>query len=337
MAAPLYLTEQGSTLSRRGRRLLVTKDGETLAQAALIGVSQVIVFGNVNVTTPALQLLLQENVETVLLSSAGRFYGRLVGAASAHGSLRVAQVLRSQDPVFALGLAQRFVHAKIHNMRVILLRYGRRQDNEELRVAGDALGDLIDGSESCRTINSLSGVEGRATAIYFGAWKALVKAPWRFDARRRRPPTDPVNVLLSFGYTLLSQNIVSAVLTSGLDPQIGFLHQLNYNRPSLALDLMEEFRPVIVDSVVLRCLNNGILTPADFRPGEEGEYPLVLEQEGMKRFIREMEARFEQTIKHPHSGDSVSYRRLFLEQAYGVARLLREGQPPAAYPAYLIR
>jgi CRISP-associated protein Cas1 len=127
------------------------------------------------------------------------------------------------------------------------------------------------------------------------------------------------------------------VLTSGMDPQVGFLHQLHYNRPSLALDLMEEFRPVIVDSVVLSCLNNEILTPADFRPGEEDEYALVLMQDGMKRFIREMETRFEQSIKHPQTGDSLTYRRLFLEQAYGVARLLREGQSPALYHPHLIR
>jgi CRISPR-associated protein Cas1 len=337
MPAPLYLTEQGSSLSRTGRRLIVTKSGETLAQVPLISVSQVVVFGNVSITTPALQLLLQENVETVLLSSAGRFYGRLVGPTSAHGSLRVAQVLRSQDPAFALGLAQRFVHAKIHNMRVILQRYARRQDDDSLRACVSALDGLLDGAERCQTINSLSGMEGRATAIYFGAWKGLVNPPWRFDTRQRRPPTDPVNVLLSFGYTLLSQNILSAVLTSGMDPQVGFLHQLHYNRPSLALDMMEEFRPVIVDSVVLRCLNNQILTPADFRPGEEDEYPLVLMQDGMKRFIREMETRFEQSIKHPQTGDSLTYRRLFLEQAYGVARLLREGQSPALYQPHLIR
>jgi CRISPR-associated protein Cas1 len=337
MPAPLYLTEQGSALNREGRRLIVSKQGETLAKVALIQVSQVIVFGNVSITTPALQLLLQENVETVLLSSAGRFYGRLVGPKSAHGSLRVAQVMRSQDTSFALALARRIVSGKIHNMRIILQRYARRQDDETLRDNVEALAGLLDGCERCQTINSLSGMEGRATAIYFGAWKSLLKPPWRFDTRNRRPPTDPVNVLLSFGYTLLSQNVLSAVLTSGMDPQVGFLHQLDYNRPSLALDLMEEFRPIIVDSVVLRCLNNDILTPADFRPGEEGEYPLVLEQEGMKRFIRELESRFEQTIKHPDTGNSLTYRRLFLEQAYQVARILREVQPGHSYQPHLVR
>lgn len=256
MRHPLYLVEQGSRLTKRGRRLSVVQDNDVVAQVALVQVSQVIVFGNVSITTLALQLLLREGIEVVLLGRTGRFYGRLIGEQNGNGALRVAQLQRSQEQDFALQTARRFVTGKLHNLRVILQRYARRAasgsnhwEASTLRHAVNGIGDMLVRVDACQTINSLSGVEGRGTAAYFRAWKELLKPPWRFDRRMRRPPPDPVNVLLSFGYTLLTQNIWGAVLTAGLDPYVGFLHQLNYNRPSLPLDLMEEFRPVIVDSV----------------------------------------------------------------------------------------
>lgn len=322
MRQPLYLTEQGCKLSRQGRRLLVTKADATLAQVAVLQVSQVIVFGNVQITTPALRLLLDEGVETVLLSQHGQFYGRLVGAPSGHATLRVAQVVRSRDARFAHTTAQQIVAGKLHNLKVFLQRYARRQESATIRAAAESVDALLQRAPRTQTLNSLLGVEGQASAIYFGVWKALLKSPWSFAQRIRRPPTDPVNVLLSFGYTLLQQNILGAVLTAGLDPYVGFLHQLSYNRPSLALDLMEEFRPLIVDSVVLRCLNNGIVTPEDFTPGEDAEQPLVLGREGVQRFIRELEARLTQEFTHPRTGERITYRRLFLLQAYALAATL---------------
>ncbi|MCC9078462.1 CRISPR-associated endonuclease Cas1 [Litorilinea aerophila] len=337
MRAPLYLLEQGSKLSCQSRLLVVTKQGQTLARLPLIQVSQVLVFGNVEITTPALKRLLDEGIEVVLLSQRGRFYGRLVGATGGNGGLRVAQILRSQDSTFALHLARHFVRAKLHNCRVLLQRYARRQGEPQVQAAVEGLERALDQVEHCRTINSLSGVEGRGTAVYFGAWKSLLKPPWHFHRRLRRPPPDPVNVLLSFGYTLLSQNILGAVLAVGLDPYVGFLHQLQYNRPSLALDLMEEFRPVVVDSVVLRCLNNGILQPEHFQPGEAHQRPVVLVDEGVKRFVREMEQRLEQEIQHPQTGERVTYRRLFLQQVYSLARALQAEGGGDDYTPHLIR
>ncbi len=306
MRHPLYLVEQGSRLSREGRRLVVSKADQILARVPVLQVSQVVVFGNVDITTPTLKLLLDEGIEVVLLSVRGRFYGRLVGPTSGNGALRVAQVLRSQDEAFAVETARTIVQAKIHNMRTFLQRYRRRQPHPSLAAAVDGLAEMQARSERCRTLNSLSGVEGRATAIYFGAWRHLINPPWQFEGRARRPPPDPVNVLLSLGYTLLMQNVWGAVLTAGLDPYVGFLHRLDYNRPSLALDLMEEFRPLIADSVALRCLNNHIVTPEDFEPGEEPDRPVVLRQEGMRRFLRELEHRFTQEFKHPETGERVT-------------------------------
>lgn len=322
MRNPLYVLEQGAKLNREGRRITVSKDGETLAQVAVIQVSQVVLFGNIQVTTPALRLLLDEGVEVVLLSEEGRFYGRLVGAPGGHGALRVNQVLCSQDLTISLKLAQQMVYGKLHNIKVFLQRYARRLESETIHLAAIGVDQQLQRVTRTTVHNSLMGVEGQGTAIYFGVWKALLQPPWRFEGRVRRPPTDPVNVLLSFGYTVLLQNILGAVLTAGLDPYVGFLHRLEYNRPSLALDLMEEFRPLIVDSVVLRCLNNGIIKEEHFRPGEEEDRPIILAPEGVRLFVRELETRFTQTFKHPESGEQVTYRRLFLLQAYALARAL---------------
>jgi CRISPR-associated protein Cas1 len=334
---PLYVLEQGAKLNRDGRRITVSKDGETLAQVAVIQVSQVVLFGNIQVTTPALRLLLDEGVEVVLLSEEGRFYGRLVGAPGGHGALRVKQVLCSQDLAISLKLAQQMVYGKLHNVKVFLQRYARRLESETIHLAAIGVDQQLQRVTRTTVHNSLMGVEGQGAAIYFGVWKALLQPPWRFEGRVRRPPTDPVNVLLSFGYTVLLQNILGAVLTAGLDPYVGFLHRLEYNRPSLALDLMEEFRPLIVDSVVLRCLNNDIIKQEHFRPGEEGERPIVLAPEGVRLFVRELETRFTQSFKHPESGEQVTYRRLFLLQAYALARALNPSGAAEPYRPFLAK
>lgn len=336
MRSPLYLVEQGSKLSREGRRLVVAKEGTTLAQVSTVQISQVIVFGNIQITTPALRLLLEENIEVVLLSEHGQFYGRLVGTESGNGSLRVAQVLCSRDSAFALRTAQQMVYGKIHNSKVFLLRYARRLESEPLRALADRLTELLGRVGRTENHNSLMGVEGIASAIYFGAWKELLHEPWALAKRERRPPPDPVNVLLSFGYTVLTQNVLGAIQTAGLDPHVGFLHQLSYNRPSLALDLVEEFRPVIVDSVVLRCLNNGILQPGHFLPGE-GDLPVVLDDNGKRLFIRELEARLMQEFKHPDSGETVTWRRVLLLQAYRLAGTLDLSAQGGTYQPFLVR
>jgi len=335
MRHPLYLVEQGCRLGREGRRLLVSKEGVTLEQIALIQISQVIVFGNIQITTPALQLLLDEGIEVTLLSQHGQFYGRLVGPSGGNGALRVAQVVRSRDVAFALRTAQQMVYGKVHNIKVFLQRYARRLDAPKVNSAAESIAGLLQRVGRTETINSLMGVEGQASAIYFGIWKDLLHAPWVFEKRVRRPPTDPVNVLLSFGYTILTQNVLGAVQTAGLDPFVGFLHQLTYNRPNLALDLVEEFRPIVVDSVVLRCLNNNIILPGHFVDGED-DAPILLDDNGKRLFIRELEARLMQEFKHPESGDTVNYRRVMLLQAYRLAGTLDLEGAGGIYQPFLV-
>jgi len=336
MRHPLYLVEQGSKLSRSGRRLTVTKDENTLASAAVLQISQVIVYGNIQITTPALQLLLDEGIELVFLSMNGKFYGRLTGEVSGNGTLRVAQVLASQDAPFALATAQSIVAGKLHHMKLFLGRYARRKEEPALSEATARIDAMISQTSRCQTINSLMGVEGRATAVYFQSWRSLLKGDWRFEKRVRRPPTDPVNALASFAYTLLGQNVMSAVQAAGLDPYIGFLHQLSYNRPSLMLDLVEPFRSIVADSVVMRCLNNEIITKAHFETGNETR-PIQLTQDGIRLFIRELETRLTQPFKHPVSGEQIHFRRLFLLEAYALAQTLPKRNPSEPFKPFRAR
>ncbi len=333
---PLYVVEQGCKVSRRGRRLVVTLGEEELTQAAILNVSRLVLFGNIQVTTQAIHLLLDEGVELVYLSERGHFHGRLVGASGGNAPLRIAQVLAGQNEAFALATARACVRGKLHNMRIFLQRYARRRQVEALSDAVAKIGELIRGLDRAGTIARLMGLEGRATAIYFSGWPHLLKSPWRFEKRVRRPPTDPTNVLLSLGYTLLMQNVSSAVSAVGLDPYIGFLHQVEYNRPSLALDLVEEFRPLIADSIALRCLNNDILLPVHFQAGA-GPQPIRLSSEGVRLFIREFETRLGQKFTHPQTGERLDYRRLFFLQAQAMARTLPAQDPARVYEPFLAR
>lgn len=326
---PLYITTQGAKLRYRKRRLVVEKDDDEITAIPAIHVDQVLLFGNVSVTTPALSFLLKNDVATSFLTLRGRYKGRLVGPMGGHGRLRLRQYERANDADWALKTARAIVTIKLHNTRTLLRRYARRIESPsapKLSDAADQLSTLIARAERCRTVNSLNGVEGRGAAIYFSLFRYLIRAPgWTFEKRNRRPPRDPVNALLSFTYTVLTHQVESAVRAVGLDPYIGFLHQAAYNRPSLALDLVEEFRPIVADSVVLRCLNNQIILPDHFSYETEGKYPVLLDEEGRGRIIRELETRLNLKFKHPDRGERVTYRRCFELQARRLARCLQTG------------
>ncbi len=323
---PLYIVEQGARLSIEQRRLLVHKDETLILKAPLAHTSAVVIFGNVSVTTPAMKRLMQAGVDVLFLSYHGAYEGRLVGPLSKFGLLRQQQYARVHDKPFNLALAQRIVRGKCLNMRVLLLRYHRSRHDPALAAVIERLAWLADRALRTTQLSALLGVEGSASAAYFSVLRRLFKRDWPFSQRLRQPPPDPVNVLLSFGYTLLTRDIEASVALVGLDPYIGILHSIEYGRPSLALDLMEEFRAIVVDSVVLRCLNNDLILPADFSPGD-AQRPVVLSEAGCRRFIQAYEERVATQIRHPHTGETMTYRRAFEIQTRLLARCLRDGQP----------
>ncbi len=329
---PLYVSTQGARLACRVRRLVVEKDDRVLTTVPAAHVSQVVLLGNVSVTPPALSFLLAQGIEVVFLTVDGRYKGRLVGAERGNGLLRLRQYARVSDPDGSLGVARALVTAKLHNLRTLLRRYARRTEEPErasaLSDAADRLSDLIPQAEGARTLGSLHGVEGRGSAVYFSVFRHLITVPgWRFEKRARRPPPDPVNALLSFGYTLLTHQMEWAVWTVGLDPYLGFLHRPESNRPSLALDLIEPFRPILVDSLVLRCLNNEILRPDHFEENPEGPYPIRLGDEGRSRFLREWEGRLNLELTHPQTGERMDYRRCLEVEVRRLAHAIQTGEP----------
>jgi len=321
---PLYVVQQNAKLRIHNRRLQVELDGEALVSLPLSQVSQVVLFGNIGLTTPAIDALLAQNSEVVFLTQRGEYRGRLIGAETPHVPLRRAQYARLGQADFALSLAKSFVAAKLSHQRALLLRHNREHGDAQMAEAAEQIGQALQAIPRKTAISALLGLEGSATAAYFRGLRRLFAEEWKFDERNRRPPRDPVNVLLSFGYTLLAQAAFSAVQTVGLDPYAGFLHEVVYNRPGLALDLMEEFRPV-VDGVVLWCCRGGQLTPADFTPGP-AERPVILQEAGQKRFIQAYEQRLEQRFTHPLRGMQFTLRQCMIEQARQIADCIQSGR-----------
>ncbi|GAB4434088.1 MAG: CRISPR-associated endonuclease Cas1 [Anaerolineae bacterium] len=315
---------------------MVKKDEQELQSIPLLKIDQVLIFGNVGITTPALTWLMSQEIEVIFCDQHGRFKGRVVGPSSGHSKLRRLQYRRAETPAFALNAARAMVQAKLRNSRTLLLRYNRELHQPELAAAAERLAELQGRADRVNTVNSLLGVEGVGAAVYFEALPRLFKHDhWRFSTRERRPPTDPINVLLSFGYTLLSRQLEFAVERVGLDPYLGFLHADSYNRPSLALDLTEEFRSIVVDSVVLRCINSELITPANFTAQPDNpERPVLLDEAGRNRFIQEFEARLAITFTHPALQEKVTYRRCFELQARDMARAI---QSDGLYQPFVVR
>lgn len=325
---PLYIVQQGAKIRVRNQRLQVELEGETdpdtLISLPLSHVSEVVLFGNIGLTTPAIDCLLGEDIQVVFLSSTGEYRGRLNGPLSPHVPLRRAQYRCLDQPVFILQMARGFVRAKLEHQRAMLQRRFRERPDPDIEGAVLQQKNALAAVDHKTALSSLRGLEGSATAAYFGAYRRLFAPDWRFTSRLRRPPPDPVNVLLSLGYTLMSELTASAVQAVGLDPYAGFLHEYVYNRPALGLDLLEEFRPV-VDGIVLWACRGGQITPADFSPGPP-ERPVVLSEAGLKRFLRAFEQRMEQPFTHPLRGVRMPLRQCLLEQARQVAACIQSGQ-----------
>ncbi|MCW3053150.1 MAG: CRISPR-associated endonuclease Cas1, partial [Chthonomonadales bacterium] len=264
----LYVQEQGAYLKKRDERLIVELNRETVREIPLVNLEQVVCFGNVQVSSQTLALLLEQNVELCFLTMHGKFRGRLVGEVARNGRLRQAQCRVASDPVAELALAARFVLGKLRNQRVLLMRHARQYAPDEaggLRAAADTLADGMRALLTVPSLEVLRGIEGQAATVYFGAFQLLLRQPgFSFQTRQKRPPTDPVNALLSFAYTLVANELLSAIHTVGLDPYVGFLHAERHGKSSLGFDLVEEFRACFADALVLSVINNRILTPEDF-------------------------------------------------------------------------
>jgi CRISPR-associated protein Cas1 len=330
----LYVTQQDAVLRKTDERLKVTQNSTTLLDVPMIKVSSVVLFGRVTVTAATVQALLEHQIALCYLSQHGRYVGRIEPALSKNSLLRAAQYRAAFNPATTLTLARHMVRGKLSNMRVFLQRANRGLDDPALTQAVERLKMQLLAVDAADSTEQLRGMEGAGSAVYFGVFGNLIKAEGlSFTKRVRRPPTDPVNALLSFGYALLANDLHSAINTVGFDPYQGYLHVGHYGRPSLALDLMEEFRPLIVDSVVLLCLNKRIIGPEDFTV-ELGNV-CRLSEAARKKFLVQYEERKNTEIQHPIFDYKVTYQRCFELQARLLAKYLQD--EIAEYPPLMTR
>lgn len=348
----LYLTEDRALVRRDTEDCLLVQiperhdaNGVVLTPASkkrlpLIKIEHVVVLGEVTLTASALHLLLEKNIEVHFLSHHGQFKGSLLPALSKNALLRLAQHQAHHTLLQRGELARRFVIGKLSNQRVMLQRANRRrtvpllereidqiasivQRLQKLSIIEETAPQLANGDSGIEgtVLETILGLEGAGSAAYFRCFGEMLsdRTQWHYTGRVKRPPTDPVNALLSYGYSLLASQVRSLVQVVGFDPFVGYLHSSAYGRPALALDLMEEFRPLIVDSVVLKLLNNHMLTHDDFHV-ELGAYRLKKEPRTL--FLTAFEERLNEEITHPIFGYRAKYRRCIELQARLIAKYL---------------
>jgi CRISPR-associated protein Cas1 len=324
----MYVTKQGARIEKEYRRILVTKDDEVLMRVPLARISHIVLVGRVGATTPALHALLRAGVGLSLINRTGRLRGRLTPPTGKNIPRRHAQYARGQEADFCLSVGRAIVGGKLRNQRTMARRICRghpeidEEPIEEITAAVKATEDAADLAE-------VRGQEGRGARAYFQILRQAMPQEWGFERRARRPPPNPANALLSLGYSLLTNNMIAAAEIVGLDPYDGFFHADKHGRPALALDLEEEFRSIIVDSVVLTIINKELLTPDDFCPGPKGG--VRLKREALRTFFQQYGKRIHTRVVHPRLEHRLTYQQCFEVQARLLAKIV-EGKKKAYLP-----
>lgn len=332
----LYITTQGTYLAREGETVVVRRDKESKLQIPIHTLSGILCFGQVSCSPPLMGLCGARNVTLAFFSEQGRFLARVYGPVSGNVLLRKEQYRRSENEENSSEIARSVVIAKIANCRTVLLRAAREHSapeaSEALSLASAALSKNLQVLSSRLPLDSVRGIEGDAARQYFNVFDHLIssqKDAFRFTERTRRPPMDPINALLSFVYTLLVHDVSSALEGVGLDPAVGFLHRDRPGRPSLALDLMEEFRPMLADRVVLTLINRMQIQGKQFEISETGA--VTMSDEARKEVLMAWQKKKQEEILHPFIGEKIAVGLIPHVQALLLARFLRgdlDAYPP---------
>ncbi len=328
---PLYVIGQGKTVRKRGERLEVwSHDEGKISDARIREISKVCLYGGVEITTPATVELMQRGVPVLHFSHGGWFQGICLGMSHKNVELRIKQFEWAGNEARSLSIARKIVSGKIENCRILL----RRNDPDVPSDVLDSLERLAGQAEDASRMPSLLGFEGAAAEIYFGRFGNMLKCSqdFSFQNRNKRPPRDPVNTVLSYLYGILTKELFSTVLAVGFDPYLGFYHQPRYGRPALALDMMEEFRPIIADSTALTLFNKEELNGNDFIKTGIG---ISLTPEARRKVVAGYEHRMQTEVVHPIFGYKVNNRRILEVQSRLLARVL-SGEIKE-YPAFTTR
>jgi CRISPR-associated protein Cas1 len=332
----LYVTTQGAYLARDGETVAVRVEKETRLRVPLHTLGGIVCFGQVSCSPPLMQLCAERGVKISFLSEYGKFWARVEGPVSGNVLLRREQYRWSDDPDKSAEIAQAVVTAKVANCRVVLLRVLRDHPEipggPEVEAARGALERSLFLLQKPLSLDTVRGIEGDTARQYFAVFDHLIltqKEEFFFKERTRRPPLDNMNALLSFLYTLLAHDVRSALETVGLDPAVGFLHRDRPGRPSLALDLMEELRPVLADRLALSLVNRQQVKGKGFKTTETGA--VTMDDETRKELLVAYQKRKQEELQHPFINEKVALGLLPFVQAMLLSRYLRgdlDGYPP---------
>lgn len=320
----VYITTDDAFIGKTDERLRVRAEKKTVLDVPMIKVEGLVVLGRATVSPAAMIELLERKIPLSFLTGTGRYLGRFEPPLTKNIFVRSAQWRAAGESPKALHIVRSVIRGKLKNYRQLFLRAQRNDSTLDFSSALTRLARAIAPLEQTQTVDALRGLEGAGSAAYFGQFNDLIKAEgFGFEARRRRPPTDPINALLSFGYALLLNDVQSAVNIAGFDPYLGYLHTERYGRPSLALDLMEEFRPLMVDAMVLAAVNKRSLVPKDFVT-EPLSGAVSLNEAGRNSFLRLYEQKKHSKFKHPVMKRQCTYQEAFELQARLLAKYLMD-------------
>lgn len=334
----LYITSPDRYLSLDGENVVVLSEKREIGRVPLHNLEAIVTYGFTGASPALMGACAKRNIALSFLSSSGRFLARVSGEVCGNVLLRKKQYFWSEEEERCLDIAKSFIIGKIYNARWVLERtvrdHSMRVDAGKLKKISEQMKHLLPAVQECDSMDTLRGLEGEGAKLYFSVFNELIlqqKDTFMFSGRNRRPPLDPVNALLSFVYTLLTGMSTAALETTGLDPYVGFMHTDRPGRVSLALDLMEELRPVLADRFVLSLINKRLVSPSGFERKEDGA--VLMDETTRKTVLSAWQSRKQETIKHPFLGEKVEWGMVLYTQALLLARYIRGDMD--AYPPFM--
>ena len=317
----LYITEQGAVLRKTGDRLIVSKDQENLLDVPCNKIDGVLIFGNVQFTTQAVHELFEHGIELAILTRTGKLIGQITSPVTKNIELRIEQFKKYADEYFKLSLSQTIITGKLTNCLNLIRTFSYNHPEVDFDGETGEIRSCLREVPHANTIDSLMGIEGIGARRYFAGFRKMIRGAFNFDGRKKHPSPDPVNALLSFGYTLVFNEIASLLDGLGFDPYLGYFHSMKYGRASLASDILEEFR-ASVDRFTLYLINNRVFKEEDFYTNPRGE-GMYLTKEALKEYIGHYERFINREFTHPETRENTTLRKCFRIQAEKLANHIR--------------
>ncbi len=332
----LYVYEQGAVLGYKENRLIITYSKDDFKSIPVENIDNIIIFGGIQVSTACIQQLLLKGIPLTWLSKNGSYFGRLESTSHINIDRQRMQFRKSDDEKFSLEISKKFIKGKFTNQRTILMRANKILKNSDMSDIILKMSVYSKKIDEAKTIEELMGVEGFYAKMYYQGINYIIDKEYSFKQRTRRPPKDPFNAVLSFGYTLLHYEIFTMLVSKGLNPYAAFLHSDRHKHPALCSDLMEEWRPILVDSLAISLLNNGKLLKKNFTYNDENG-GVYLDKEGCRKFIENFEKRLRQEVGYVEEVPyKMSFRRIIEYQVMQIIKCM-EDNSPEKYKAILVR